>query len=181
MIAHRLFVLALLLTSLACPFGSAAVEPASEQPGIEVFVRQGCPYCTEAKRFLEDPQRDRPSLRIVLRDLEQDKTALRQLQELAARYASELGGMRFRTIPLTDRDAAQMVREIKGYRLLQGYHAPATNVEAIEEVLLRLSRLVEVIPEISELDLNPIFTLPPGQGCKMVDARIRVDKSSLAI
>jgi hypothetical protein len=50
-------------------------------------------------------------------------------------------------------------------------------VEAIEEVLLRLSRLVEEIPEISELDLNPIFALPPGQGCKIVDARIRVEKS----
>jgi acyl-CoA synthetase (NDP forming) len=44
----------------------------------------------------------------------------------------------------------------------------------MEDVLLRLSRLVEEIPEISELDLNPIFALSPGQGCKIVDARIRV-------
>ena len=93
MIAHRLFVLALLLTSLACPLGSAAVEPASEQPDIEVFVRQGCPHCTEAKRFLEDLQRNRPSLRVVLRDLEQDKTALRQLQELADRYGVRTPGV----------------------------------------------------------------------------------------
>ncbi len=87
-----------------------------------------------------------------------------------------LGDVRFRITPLTDRDAAQMVREIKGYRLLQGYRGhPAADVEAIEEVLLRLSRLVEEIPEISELDLNPIFALPPGQGCRIVDARIRVE------
>ena len=68
-----------------------------------------------------------------------------------------------------------MVREICGYRLLQGYrgHAPA-DVDAIEEVLLRVSRMVEDIPEIRELDLNPIFALPPGQGCSVVDARIRV-------
>jgi len=86
-----------------------------------------------------------------------------------------LGDVRFRITPLTDRDAAQIVREIKGYRLLQGYRGhPAADVEAIEEVLLRLSRLVEEIPEISELDLNPIFALPPGQGCKIVDARIWV-------
>jgi acyl-CoA synthetase (NDP forming) len=86
-----------------------------------------------------------------------------------------LGDVRFRITPLTDRDAAQMVREIKGYRLLQGYRGhPAADVEAIEEVLLRLSRLVEEIPEISELDLNPIFALPPGQGCRIVDARIRL-------
>jgi acyl-CoA synthetase (NDP forming) len=88
-----------------------------------------------------------------------------------------LGDVRFRITPLTERDANQMVREIKGYRLLQGYRGhPAADVEAIEEVLLRLSRLVEEIPEIRELDLNPIFALPPGQGCRIVDARIRVDK-----
>jgi acyl-CoA synthetase (NDP forming) len=87
-----------------------------------------------------------------------------------------LGDVQFRVTPLTERDATEMVREIKGYRLLQGYRGhPAADVEAIEEVLLRLSRLVEEIPEISELDLNPIFALPPGQGCKIVDARIRVE------
>lgn len=87
-----------------------------------------------------------------------------------------LGDVRFRITPLTERDANQMVREIKGYRLLQGYRGHiAADVEAIEEVLLRLSRLVEEIPEISELDLNPIFALPPGQGCRIVDARIRVE------
>lgn len=47
---------------------------------------------------------------------------------------------------------------------------------AIEDVLLRISRLVEEIPEIMELDLNPIFALPPGQGCRIVDARIRLSK-----
>jgi len=88
-----------------------------------------------------------------------------------------LGDVKFRITPLTDRDAARLVREIKGYRLLQGYRGhPAADVEAIEEVLLRLSRLVEEIPEIGELDLNPIFALPPGQGCRIVDARIRVVK-----
>jgi len=86
-----------------------------------------------------------------------------------------LGDVRFRVTPLTDRDAADMVRDIKGYRLLEGYrgHQPA-DIQAIEEVLLRVSRLVEEIPEISELDLNPVFALPPGQGCRIVDARIRV-------
>jgi len=93
MAAFFSILLALLLTALACPLGSDAVEPAGEQPDIEVFVRQGCPHCTEAKRFLEDLQRDRPSLRIVLRDLEQDKTALRQLQELAARHGVQALGV----------------------------------------------------------------------------------------
>jgi acyl-CoA synthetase (NDP forming) len=81
----------------------------------------------------------------------------------------------FRITPLTDRDAAAMVRSVRGYRLLQGYRGhPAADVPAIEETLLRISRLVEEIPEISELDLNPLFALPPGQGCRIVDARIGV-------
>jgi acetyl coenzyme A synthetase (ADP forming)-like protein len=84
-----------------------------------------------------------------------------------------LGDVQFRVTPLTDRDAGEMVRGIKGYRLLQGYRGhPPADVTALEQVLLRLSRLVGEIPDISELDLNPIFALPPGQGCRIVDARI---------
>ena len=82
----------------------------------------------------------------------------------------------FRVTPLTDRDAAEMVRAIRGYRLLQGYRGhPPADVEAIQELLLRLSRLVEEIPEIREVDLNPVFALPPGQGCRIADARVRVE------
>ncbi|MFO0778366.1 MAG: acetate--CoA ligase family protein [Nitrospira sp.] len=85
-----------------------------------------------------------------------------------------LGDVQFRIAPLTDRDAAAMIRGIKGYRLLTGYRGqPPADLKALKETLLRVSRLVEEIPEISELDLNPIFALPPGQGCRIVDARIR--------
>jgi acyl-CoA synthetase (NDP forming) len=81
----------------------------------------------------------------------------------------------FRVTPITDRDAAEMVRTIKGYRLLEGYRGhPPADIAAIEDVLLRVARLVEEIPQISELDLNPVIALPPGHGCQIVDARIRV-------
>ena len=86
-----------------------------------------------------------------------------------------IGDVQFRVAPLTDRDAAEMVQGIKGYRLLTGYRAqPAVDLKAVEEVLLRISRLVEAVPEIIELDLNPIFALPEKQGCTIVDARIRI-------
>jgi acyl-CoA synthetase (NDP forming) len=67
-----------------------------------------------------------------------------------------------------------MVRGIKGYR----DHPPA-DLDALEETLLRVSRLVEEIPEISELDLNPIFALPEGHGCRIVDARIRIQACTI--
>lgn len=83
----------------------------------------------------------------------------------------------FRVTPITDRDAAEMVRSIKGYRLLEGYRGhPPADVAAIEAILLRVARLVEEVPQIVELDLNPVIALPPGKGCAIVDARIRVAK-----
>jgi acyl-CoA synthetase (NDP forming) len=93
-----------------------------------------------------------------------------------------LGDVRFRVTPLTDRDAAEMIREIRGYPLLQGYRShPPGDVDALEELLLRLSRLVEEVPEITELDLNPVFALAPGKGCSIVDARIRVENVRIRI
>jgi acyl-CoA synthetase (NDP forming) len=89
------------------------------------------------------------------------------------------GEVQFRINHLTKLDATEMVREIKGYRLLQGYRGqPPADIKAIENVLLCISRLVEEIPEISELDLNPIFALPEGQGCRIVDARIRIEANT---
>ncbi len=81
----------------------------------------------------------------------------------------------FRITPLTDRDAHEMIRGIRGYRLLEGYRGhPPADIHAIEDVLLRVSRMVEDVPEIRELDLNPIFAMAPSEGCVAVDARIRV-------
>ena len=90
-------------------------------------------------------------------------------------HVEVLADVAFRVTPLTDRDTSDMVRSIRGYRLLQAYRGhPPADVEALEEVLLCISQLVEEVPEISELNLNPIFALPPGEGCRVVDARIQV-------
>jgi len=87
----------------------------------------------------------------------------------------------FRITPLNDLDAKEMIRSIKGFKLLSGYRGhPAADIPALEELLLRISKLVEEIPEIKELDLNPVFALAPGKGCVIGDARIFVsDKLSI--
>ena len=91
-----------------------------------------------------------------------------------------MGDVKFRVTPLTDRDADEMIREIRGYRLLQGYRGhSAADIDAIKEILLRISVLVEEVPEICEMDLNPIFALEPGRGCRIVDARIRVEPATV--
>jgi acyl-CoA synthetase (NDP forming) len=86
-----------------------------------------------------------------------------------------MGDMRFRIAPITDRDADELLHDTHGFRLLQGYRGrPAADIGALREVLLRLSRLADQVPEIVELDLNPVMALPDGHGCRVVDARIKV-------
>jgi len=77
----------------------------------------------------------------------------------------------FRIVPITKRDAAEMIREIKGYPLLKGYRGqePA-NIDMLEDLIVRVSRFVEQTPEIKELDLNPIFAYKDR--VVAVDARI---------
>ena len=92
---------------------------------------------------------------------------------LGGTFVELLKDVAFRLHPLTDIDAREMVRSIKGYPLLEGWRgAPPGDVAALENVLIRLSSLVEDLPEIAEMDLNPIKVLPPGDGCITVDARV---------
>jgi acetyl coenzyme A synthetase (ADP forming)-like protein len=89
-----------------------------------------------------------------------------------------LGGMRFRVAPLTDRDADELVHEMRGFALLDGYRGkPRADIDAFIDTILRVSRLAEEVPEVIELDLNPVIVLPQGQGCRIVDARLRVGPS----
>jgi acyl-CoA synthetase (NDP forming) len=86
-----------------------------------------------------------------------------------------LGDVHFRVVPLSDRDAGELLRETRGFKLLDGHRGrPAADLGALQEVLLRTSRLAEDVPAIVELDLNPAIALPAGRGCRIVDARIRV-------
>jgi acetate---CoA ligase (ADP-forming) len=90
-------------------------------------------------------------------------------------HVEVLGDVQFRVAPLTDRDADELLHGIRGYKLLQGYRGhPPADLDALRELLLRIARLAEDVPEIAELDLNPVIALPPGNGCRIVDARIRV-------
>jgi len=77
----------------------------------------------------------------------------------------------FRIVPLSQRDAAEMIRDIKGFPLLQGHRgAPAADLGALERMLLTLSEFVAHTPAIKEIDLNPVYAYP--QGALAVDARI---------
>jgi len=83
----------------------------------------------------------------------------------------------FRIVPLAKRDAAEMVREIKGYPLLEGYRGQeAVDVSHLEGLLIKVSDFVEQNPEVKELDLNPIFAY--SDGAIAVDARLILEEAS---
>jgi acetate---CoA ligase (ADP-forming) len=88
-------------------------------------------------------------------------------------FAELIGEATFRIAPLTTVDAEELVTTGKAGRLVAGFRgAPAADVEALEQLLLRLSRLGEDLPEVVELDLNPVLAL--SDRCIAVDARARV-------
>lgn len=81
----------------------------------------------------------------------------------------------FRLAPLTDEEAKRMVRAIRGWPLLEGYRgAPPADVPAVEDALLRLAALVTDLPEIREIEMNPLIVGAPGEGAKAPDARVRL-------
>jgi len=83
----------------------------------------------------------------------------------------------FRLVPVTKRDATEMIKEIKGYPLLEGYRGqePA-NIPFLEELIVKVSQFIEKNPQIKELDLNPIFAYKDG--ALAVDARIILEPTA---
>ncbi len=86
-------------------------------------------------------------------------------------FVEVLKDVSFRIVPVNRRDAQEMIRELKGYSLLEGYRGkePA-NIPALVEMILKISTLVNKNPQIKELELNPIFAYKDR--AVAVDARI---------
>jgi acetyl coenzyme A synthetase (ADP forming)-like protein len=77
-----------------------------------------------------------------------------------------------RLAPLTSEDASEMIRSLKTVSLLTGFRgAPPGDIQALEDALLRVSALADDLPQVAELDLNPIRIHP--KGAAIVDARVR--------
>ena len=90
-------------------------------------------------------------------------------------FVELIGDVTFRIHPLTDLDAREMISEVKSGRLLEGYRGGEKgDIEAVADTLLRLSALIEDLPEVMEIDLNPVKVAKPGDGVRIVDARIKV-------
>ncbi|MCX6673292.1 MAG: acetate--CoA ligase family protein [Methanothrix sp.] len=85
-------------------------------------------------------------------------------------FVEVLKDVSFRSIPISASDAKDMIEEIKGYALLRGYRGYSSDIEALERLLMAISDFVIKNPDISEMDINPLFLYPDGY--MVVDARI---------
>jgi len=112
--------LAALLLSLAALAGTPASAPAGGQPALEVFVQEGCPHCAKAEQFLAALGKEKPGLRIVIRDVLEEPAALARLQEIAKTHG---GG------------ATRVPAFFAGGQLIVGYSEEASTDKLIRSAL----------------------------------------------
>ena len=86
-------------------------------------------------------------------------------------FVEVLKDISFRILPIEERDAGEIINEIKGYKILKGTRGEASkDIKAIKILLMKISKLTMENPEIKEIDLNPVFVFE--RGLQVVDARM---------
>ena len=119
----------------------------------------------------------KPGVEVIMGMSKDDQFGPVLMFGLGGVFVEVLKDVAFRIVPLVRRDASQMIREIKGYPLLEGYRGqePA-NITVLEDLLLKLSDFIDKTPEIKELDLNPILAY--SDGAVAVDARVILESKA---
>lgn len=139
----------------------AYAEMQTKFPGANFIVQEQCPQGTEVIIGMKREPGVGPVLMFGLGGI----------------HVEALKDVSFRLAPLSEQGAARMVREIRSLPLLQGSRGvPAADLAAIERLLISVAQLAVDLPEVVEMDLNPVFVYPEGQGVKVVDVRIRKEQ-----
>ncbi len=90
-------------------------------------------------------------------------------------YVETMRDVVFRVPPITDLEAQEMIRQIRGISLLRGVRGEAAvDFNALAEILQRFSQLAEDLPEIAEIEINPLLVFPQAEDFRAVDARVRL-------
>ena len=90
-------------------------------------------------------------------------------------YVETVKDVVFRVPPLTDLEARDMIKQIRGFSLLRGVRGePPVDFDALVEILQRFSQLAEDLPEIAEIEINPLLVFPKAAEFRAVDARVRL-------
>ena len=114
-----------------------------------------------------------PAREIIVGALQDPSFGATVMFGLGGVWVEVLKDISFRLAPLSAEDAMEMIKEIKGYPVLAGLRGtPPADTEAIANLIQKVGQLAYEFPEISELDINPIFVFDAGKGVIAVDARI---------
>jgi len=118
----------------------------------------------------------RPATEVIIGTMKDPQFGPVLMFGLGGLFVEVLKDVSFRIVPVSRRDAREMIEEIKGYPLLQGYRGkePA-DIPALIEIILKVSRFIEKTPGIKELELNPVFAYK--EGAVAVDARATLERS----
>lgn len=88
-------------------------------------------------------------------------------------YANLFRDVSFRLTPLSLREVKEMIRETKAYTILKGIRGePSADISSVINIILRVNQLIQDIPEIVEMDINPLFVYEEGEGCLALDVKI---------
>ena len=127
-------------------------------PGANFVVQEQCPAGTE----------------VIIGIKREEGIGPVMMFGLGGVYVEMLKDVSFRMAPLSEADAARMVREIRSFPLLEGGRSlEPSDIAAIEQLLIKVSQMAQDLPEIIEMDLNPVIVYPEGKGVKVVDVRIK--------
>jgi len=167
---------------------SPDISHKSDVGGVILGVRSAEEVRSSYRRVLENVKAGAPGSRVhgvlvqrmVKPDLEVIVGGIRDpvfgpvvMFGLGGVFVEVLKDVSFRIAPLSDADVDDMVREVRGYRILEGFRgSPPRDLDALKRVILGVSRMMVEVGEIAELDLNPVILYPRGEGALIVDARV---------
>ena len=90
-------------------------------------------------------------------------------------FVEVLKDVSFRLIPFTEADAREALEELKAYKILEGVRGEGPrDIDALVDIMMSVSKMIQENPEITELDCNPTFVYEKGKGALVVDARILI-------
>ncbi|MBU2053682.1 MAG: acetate--CoA ligase family protein [Proteobacteria bacterium] len=137
----------------------------------EIFTSVAQKYPAAALQGVTVQKAARPGVEVIIGMFTDAQFGPVLMFGLGGIWVEILKDVSFRIVPLTKKDVASLIREIKGFPLLEGRRGQkASDIGSLEGALLNLSAFVEKYPEIKEIDLNPIFVYE--EGYVAVDARI---------
>jgi acetyltransferase len=120
----------------------------------------------------------RPGLELVMGMTKDPQFGPMVMFGMGGTLVEVLKDISFRITPLSRQDASEMIKETKVYAMLKGYRGqPPVDISYLEELLLKISGMVQENPEIKEMDINPIFSYE--KGAVAVDARIILEHETL--